>query len=74
MLTDEVDHRHLRSLGIVEIRQPICESRTQVKQSACRLLRHTRVSVSRSCNHTLEEAENAAHLGDSIKRRDNVYL
>jgi hypothetical protein len=74
MLTDEVDHRHLRALGIVEIRQSVCESGAKVKQRARGLLRHASVSVSCSCNHSLEETKNAAHLSASIQRRDNVYL
>jgi hypothetical protein len=45
-----------------------------MEQSACRLLRHSRIAVGRSGNDSFKQAEKATHLGDSVKSGNNMYF
>ncbi len=48
MLPHQIYKRHLRPVCIVGIRKAIAQALTQMKQSACRFLRHAGVAVGRS--------------------------
>jgi hypothetical protein len=74
MLPHQIYKRHLRPARIVQIRKAIAQARTEMKQSACRFLRHAGVAVGRSGDDALEEAENATHFADPVERGDDVYF
>ena len=74
MLADDVNDRHMRSPRIMQIRQSIAETGTQMQQRACRFFRHTCVAIRRPGDHTFEQSEHTAHFRRPVQRRHNVDL
>src|SRR5438552_2092491 len=74
MLANDIDDRHLRPAGIVQIGESIAKPGTEMKKSACRFVRHARITVCRSSDHSLEETKHAAHLPHSVKCSNDMYL
>ena len=74
VLADDVYDRHLRSVRIVQVRESVCQARTQMHQSACGLFRNARVSVSGATDDAFKEPQDTLHGGGTIESRDNVNL
>jgi hypothetical protein len=74
MLADDVDDWHVRSARIVEIGQAIGKTRAEVKQSACRLLRHACIAVCGSGDNAFEQTENATHFCLPVECGDNMHF
>ncbi len=60
--------------GVVEIGEAVGEAGPAVQQRRRGLAGHPRIAVGGAGGHALEEAEDAAHAGDAVERRDEVHL
>jgi len=69
-----VDDAGTRPLGVVQVGQPVAQSRTQMKQRGGWLFRHTVVAVSSTCHHPLKETQDAAHAGRAIQGGDKMHF
>jgi hypothetical protein len=58
----EVDERDFRAPCVVQISETVAETRSQMKESACRLAGHPRVTVGRACSHTFAKPKHATHF------------
>ena len=74
MLSDEVDDGHLCPASIVQIRETVGETGTEMQESARRLFRHARIAVRSSSHNSFEEAEHAAHFRQPVERSDQMNL
>ncbi len=74
MLPDEIDDGHLRPASIVQIRETVGETGTEMQDGACRLFRHARITVRSSSRNSFEKAEHAAHFGQPVERSDQMNL
>jgi hypothetical protein len=73
-LSYKIDDRDLRAAGIVQVGEAVAEAGTEMEQSACRLLRHSRIAVGSSGDDSFKQAQEATHLGDSVKSGDDMYF
>ena len=74
VIADDVDQRHLRPPGVVEICESVAQPWPQVQQRGCRPPRHPRVAVGGARRHSLEQGEHGPHLGDRVERGHEVHL
>src|SRR5690348_13802532 len=74
MLTNNVDDRHLRSTGIVKIRDAVGQTWTKMQQRACWLAKHAGVSVRGSRHYPFEQAEHRTHLRHAVERGNNMHF
>src|SRR5579863_5859534 len=72
MLADDVDDRHVRPARIVQIGETIPKTGAEMKQSACRFLRHAGITICRSGYNSFEQSQNAPHFTDSVKCSNDV--
>src|SRR5579863_3644151 len=72
VLADAVDDRHVRPARIVQIGEAIPEPGTEMKQSACRFLRHAGITVCSSGYNSFEQSQHAPHFSDSIKSSNDM--
>jgi len=54
MLANDVDDRHLRPAGIVQIGDPVAEAGAKMKEGACWFPGHARITICRSRYHAFE--------------------
>ncbi len=74
VLADHVDDRCVGAPGVVQVRQSVGQSRTQVQQGAGRLARHPAVAVGSAGDHAFEQAQHRPHAGFLIQRGNEVHL
>src|SRR5580698_8603027 len=67
MLANHVDDRHLRPTGVVQVRQTVGETGTEMKESASWLFCHARIAVRGTRHHAFEKTKHAAHFRDSVQ-------
>ncbi len=74
MVADYVDNRRRGAPRVVQVGEAVCETWTQVQQCARRLGGHAAISVGRAGRDAFEQAQDGAHAGDRIDRRDEVHF
>ena len=74
VVADDVDDRHLRPPGVVEVGQPIAETGPEVQQGGRGPIGHPRITVRRPGGHPLEQRQHAAHLRDRVERSHEMHL
>ena len=74
VIADDIDHRRIAALGVVDIGETVGETGSCVQQGSCRLVGHARIAVGRARDHALEQAEHAAHLRLAVERGDEMHF
>ena len=74
VVTDDIQHRHIRPTRVVQIRPAVGESRSQVQQRGGRLTGDACVAVGRPGGDALEEAQDGADLGDVVESGDEMHF
>ena len=74
VIAHDVDHRDPGAARVVEVRQPVAEPRSQVKQGRGGRVRHPRVAIGSPGRDALEQGQNRPHLRHRIQRGDDVDL
>ena len=74
VVADDVDDRRPGPSRVVQVGQPVAQSRSEVQQRRRRASSHPAVPVGRARGHALEEAEHAAHGGHVVEGGDEVHL
>ena len=74
MLPDKIDNGHLCPACIVQIRETVGETGTEMQDGARRLFRHARITVRSSSHNSFEEAEHAAHFRQPVERSNQMNL
>ena len=67
MVADDVDDRAVRATGVVQVRQPIRHSRSQVQQRGRGLAGDPGVAVGSTGGHAFEQTQHRPHLGEASK-------
>ncbi len=74
VLTHNVDDWRSRAPRVVEIRQAVGESRSQMQQRRRRDSGHARVAIRRSGRNPFEQAGHGPHPRNPIERSNEVHL
>ena len=74
VLANDADDRNLRTTCVMQVRRAICETGTEMKQRACRLLRHACIAICSSRHHTFKKAKHTAHLRPLVQRGDDMHF
>ena len=74
VVADEVDDGYVRASRVVQVRDPVAETGTEVQQGGGGPIRHAGISVGRARDDSLEQSEDRAHLRDGVERGDEVHL
>ena len=74
MIADHNEHRDMRAPGVMQVRQPVAQARTQVQEHRGGLIGDPGVAVSRPGGHALEQCEDTAHLRHGVQCRNEVHL
>jgi len=74
VVADHVDDRRVRPHRVVQVGQAVGQAGAQVQQRRRRPVRHPRVAVGGTGDHTLEEAQHAAHAVDLVQGGHEVHL
>ena len=74
VLAHDVDDARTRFLRVVQIGEPVAESRRQMQQRGGRLARHPVIAIRRARHHALEQTQNAAHAFDTVECGDKMHL
>ena len=74
VVANHIDDRRPRSPCVVQIGEPICESRTEVQQRRRGPIRHATVAIRRAGYHILLQAEDTAHARLVVERRDKMHF
>jgi hypothetical protein len=74
VVADDVDERRARPAGIVQVCEPVAETRAEVQQRRRRLAGHAPVPIGGAGDDPFEQAERGAHLGHRVERGDEVHL
>ena len=74
VITNDIDDRRMRPQGIVQVRQTVGETWSEMQQRHRRTIEHARVSVGRAGDHAFEQAKHAAHSVDAVEGSDKVHF
>jgi hypothetical protein len=74
VVADDIHHRGVCAPGVVQIRQPVGQSRTQVQQGGGGPAGDPGVTVGRTGGHPFEQAQHRAHLRAVIQCRNEMHL
>jgi hypothetical protein len=74
MLAHNVDDRHVCPARIVQVRDPIGETRTEMKKSACWFSGHPCIAICGCRDNTLKQTEYAPHSSLSVECRNDVHF
>ncbi len=74
VIPDDSQQRGVRAARIVQVGQPVRQTRSEVQQCGGRLPGHPAEAVGRAGSHPLKQAQHAAHLGHCVQCRDEVHL
>ena len=74
VLADQIDDRNARPAGVVQIRQAVGQPWAEMQQSASWFLRHPRIAVGRSTDHSFEQAEYATHFRNAVECGHDVHF
>jgi hypothetical protein len=74
VVSDDVDHRRRRLVGIVDIGEPIGHAGAEVQEGRRRVARHPGVAVGRTSDDTLEKTQHTAHPIDPVERGDKMHF
>ena len=74
MLADDVDDRHLGTLGIVQIGKAVGQARAKMKERACRFTSHARIAVGGSGHDAFKETEHRTHFRQPVERSNNMHF
>ena len=56
VFTDDIDYARTRLFGIVQIRESVAESRTEMQQRRRRFARHAVITIGCTGDHTFKQA------------------
>ena len=74
MVADDIDHRNAGAPGIVQVGEPVCQSRPRMKQRRGRAAGHPRVTIGSACHHALEKPQHATHVRPAIESRNKMHF
>ncbi len=74
MLADDVEKRRAGPLGVVQVCDPVGQSRPQVQKAQGRLFLHPPVTVGSARADALEQPEHGLDPGDGVKGQDHGHL
>jgi hypothetical protein len=74
MLADDVDHGAACLAGVVEVGQGVGESGAEMQKSGRGLAGHASVAIGSAAADALEQAKDAAYLGNVVERRHEAHL
>ena len=74
VVAHDVDHGRPRPTSVVQVGHAVAEPRAEVQQGGCRSAAHPGIAVGRAGDDTLEQAEDAAHLGHVVEGGHEVHL
>jgi hypothetical protein len=74
VLAHDVDQRHPRLAGVVQVGQAVAQAAAQVQQGGGGPVGHAGVAVGRAGGHALEQGQHGAHRRRGVQRGDEVHL
>ena len=74
VIADDVDHRRRGFVGVVDVGEPVGETRAEMQQGRGRLFAHPGIPVRGSGDDPLEQAEHAAHAINPVEGCDKMHL
>ncbi|GAC1680385.1 MAG: hypothetical protein PVS2B2_18700 [Candidatus Acidiferrum sp.] len=74
VLPDNINDWNMRSGCIVQIGDPVGESRTKMNESARRFARHSRIAIRSRCDNPLEKAKHTTHFRLPIESGDKMHF
>ena len=74
VVAHDVDDRHPRLAGVMQVRKPVPQAGTKMQQRRGGFPRHPRVAVGGPGRHALEQGQHRAHPRLAVQGRDEVHL
>jgi hypothetical protein len=74
LIPNDADDWHSRTLGVVEVSQPIGETGSTMQQGCCRFPSYSRITIRRSSHYSLEKPKHTTNARNPVERSNKMHL